>query len=509
MTINLKTHHTAWRRLRLSFAIALCCAGQSDVRANEPNVVNDPIAQELAFSHSIVDALRGDRAAALERHTIGDDAATAEVFAHAMWLLDEGRVAEGAALLERVESMPEPPLNTKKYLAVAYMHLGEAQRAERFITAYLHQVPDDRYGLYVKGVAIARQEDTERANEALQQAGYTQEESEQIQLVVMQAPVDATQRLLTVQPPLPQSYGRDPIAARTIARPFNLTVLFANEYDSNVPLRPFFSGLGSNFRHEDSRFLIAAFGDYKLLEREEYNVGLIGSTYDTFQYHLTQFNIQDYMGGGYTNRMFLDRWLGSLRYEFHTTLVDDRQFANDHRLTPSLTRLSDYGHTTFYSEYNPVDNRAPALIAAQDQSADIYRTGVTQALYTFEGNGRIYGGYQFARAFAQGTDFDRDTHMVTGRFERPLGRGWIADLDGRYFWDDYDNANSLDFFGAARNDDRVEIRTGVQKNFQRPVSLRLDYTYVNNDSNTSNLFGVKFYDYERHIVSTQLIFSIY
>ncbi len=78
----------------------------------------------------------------------------------------------------------------------------------------------------------------------------------------------------------------------------------------------------------------------------------------------------------------------------------------------------------------------------------------------------------------------------------------------RYVWDDYDNPNSLDFFGRARDDNRIEVRAGLQKNFAAPVSLRLDYTYIDNDSNTENLFGVRFYDYDRHIFSTQLIFTL-
>lgn len=507
------------RYRRIALTAALCCVSGTSLQAENPSSADSPappdaIAEELNFSQAIVDSLRGDKASALERQTIGEDASTAGVYAHAMWLLDEGRIADGATLLERVLEMPDAPADAKKYLAVAYLHLNEPQEAERFVDEYLEQAPADQYGLYLKGVAIARQEDSERANEALKQAGYTEEEAEQIQLVVMQAPamqapVDASQRLMTVRQPTSQRFMQDPSEARTLDRPFNFTVLFANEWDSNVPLRPVFTGLGSDFRHEDARFVTAAFADYQLVARDEFNFGLIGSAYDTFQYHLNQFNIQDYMAGAYTNRLFLERWMGSLRYEFHTTLVDDRQFANDHRLTPSLTRLADYGHTTIYGEYNPIDNRAPALIPEQDQSANVYRVGLTQALYTFEGNGRLYAGYQYAEAFAQGTDFDRNSDMVTGRFERPLARGWIADLEARYFWEDYESPNSLDFFGNPREDNRLELRTGVQKNFQRPVSLRLDYTYIDNDSNTENLFGVRFYDYDRHIISTQLIFTVH
>ena len=68
-------------------------------------------------------------------------------------------------------------------------------------------------------------------------------------------------------------------------------------------------------------------------------------------------------------------------------------------------------------------------------------------------------------------------------------------------------ANSLDFRGRARNDTRTEVRAGIQHYLTELLSLRLDYTYVNSDSNVANLFGVRFYDYGRHVISTQLIYD--
>ena len=50
------------------------------------------------------------------------------------------------------------------------------------------------------------------------------------------------------------------------------------------------------------------------------------------------------------------------------------------------------------------------------------------------------------------------------------------------------------------------MRTGNEVKGAK-VSVRLDYTYVNNQSNVANLFDVHFYEYNRHIVSTQLIYD--
>lgn len=468
----------------------------------------DDISDELDFSDAMLQTAIGKVDAALTAFEQISDADVAKSYTKAMLLLNNGKTKEAAVLLEQICNSPDAPLDTKKYLATAYLHNRQPEAAKRTINEYLTDHGDDAYAIYLRGVAEVHLDDLESASETFQLAGYSEDEAQHIQLAMMQVPVDAQQRLLTVRPPdmrtttQPSSLGR-----AQLNRPFNFTVLMGTEYDSNVPLRPFFSGLGSNFKHSDARFVLAASGDLKVVDRETVNAGLLAGVYNTYQYNLTQFNIGDYMGGGYTNVLLADGWLSSLRYEFHSTLVNDVQFSNDHRLTPSVTRLQENGHTTGYFEYNTIDNRAPKLIDAQDQSADIYRVGATQALYTFGGQGRLYGGYQYANAFAQGTDFDHQSNMITGRIERPMAKGWIWDFDTRYSFDDYSNANSLDFEERARKDRRVEVRTGLQKNFKLPVSFRLDYTYIDNSSNSANLFGVRFYDYERHVISTQLIFS--
>lgn len=468
----------------------------------------DDISSELEFSDAMLHAATGKVDAALTAFEQISDGDVAKTYSKAMWLLNEGKIDEGVTLLEQICNDPEAPVDTKKYLATAYLHSRKPDAAKKVINEYLNDHSTDAYAIYLRGVAEVQLDDLESASETFQMAGYSVDEAQHIQLAMMQVPVDAQQRLLTVRPPEGRQASQSPSIGRgQLNRPFNFTVLMATDYDSNVPLRPFFTGLGSNFKHSDARFVTAASGDLKVVDREEVNAGLLAGIYNTYQYNLTQFNIGDYMGGGYTNVLLTDKWLASMRYEFHTTLVNDTQFSNDHRLTPSVTRLQENGHTTGYFEYNPIDNRAPKLIDAQNQSADTYRVGATQALYTFGGQGRLYAGYQYADTFAQGTDFDRHSNMITGRIERPMAKGWIWDLDTRYAFDDYANGNSLDFNERARKDRRVEVRTGLQKNFKLPVSFRLDYTYIDNSSNTANLFGVRFYDYERHVISTQLIFS--
>ncbi|WP_144057595.1 hypothetical protein [Novipirellula maiorica] len=476
----------------------------------------DPIERELRLQRAIADSLYGDNQKAIDSLGEPDRDDTAAMYASAMWMMQNGKVDEGMQTLRLIADRDDAPPETHKFLAVGHLHLDQPQSAEAAADIYLDANQDDAYTHYVRGLAILRQDDPVRAHDSLRQAGYDEDDVAQIQTVAMQVPVDVRQRRLTIGEPIKGIQNRSRYddgcdslgGASAQSKPYNFTILFAGEYDSNVPLQPRFSGLGSNFDHDDYRFLMASFLDLQLMSTEDFNLGLVGSTYNTFQVDANEFNIQDYMGGAYTNALLSEDLVGALRYEYHHTLVDSDRFADEHRLTPSMTWLGSRGHTTLFYEFNPINSRAPFLIPAQNQSTDIHRTGITQALYTFGGDGRVYGGYQYAEGHADGSDFDVNTHMVTGRIERPLPRQWIADLDVRYVWDDYANPNSLDFYDRARDDERVEVRAGLQRNFVAPVSLRFDYTYINNDSNTENLFGVRFYDYDRHIVSTQLIFSL-
>jgi hypothetical protein len=175
---------------------------------------------------------------------------------------------------------------------------------------------------------------------------------------------------------------------------------------------------------------------------------------------------------------------------------------------PNLTYAGcDWGHTTLYYEFDTASSNAPFLIPAQIQSGSVNAVGLTQAIYTFQGQGRIYAGYRYQDADSDGDDFDRVTNMVTGRMEVPLWAGMIYDIEVREFWDNYANGNSLDFLGRPRSDQRLELRSGLQQNLNKHLAARLDYTYINSRSNVENLFGVHFFQYERHVVSTQLIYD--
>jgi len=198
----------------------------------------DPIEQELRFHRAIAASLDGDHQQALQ--TLGSPSAddTAAIYASAIWNLEDGDLAAGVEMLEQIASRPDAPAEVHKMLAVGYLHLDYAKHAEAAADAYLNRKSDDRYAQYVRGLAILRQDDTDRARDALRQAGYDDEEVDEIQLVMMQVPVDVNQRRSTINNTLGtarrSTARRSNTRSRGQDRNYNFTILFAGEYDSNV-----------------------------------------------------------------------------------------------------------------------------------------------------------------------------------------------------------------------------------------------------------------------------------
>lgn len=115
----------------------------------------------------------------------------------------------------------------------------------------------------------------------------------------------------------------EPVSKRKCSKRLNLSIISGCQWDSNVQQSPVFQGLGSIEEPKDSTFYLAAIGDYQLFQRDDANVGLIFSTYNNFYFDHYEFNLGDYMGGFYANRMLSDDVFAGVRY-FAFLLVSNR-----------------------------------------------------------------------------------------------------------------------------------------------------------------------------------------
>ncbi len=461
-------------------------------------------------------------------------------------LLGLKRPDDALKVFESLDQSPESPIEAKLGIGASRLERGDVKEAAEALDGYLKAKPNDLYAHYLLGVALFKQGRADESKIHLARANTDTALSpflDEYKALIESA--EAAEPL----PPLPASAGgtgsivppennyirgnfinrmnAPPGGPGTIPGPgttgvggattgaanpdrrWNLATVNGYEYDTNVALAPGFliTGLGAAAHRPDSRYTFANFGEYRFIQQQDLVAGFIGSTYDTFQFHLPQYNIQDYMGGIYANQAFGDKILGG-RYEFHESLLGGKQFTTDHRVTPNFTfREGSFGHVTAFYEFEALTVNGLALTPAQRRTGNINAVGVTQAIYLANGNGRLFLNYRYENAATQGTDFDRNTNQISARVEYPLPGKMVFNAEFRQFFDNYMHANSLDFLGHRRFDNRIEFRTGVQKFLTDHWSLRVDYVYINNTSNVANLFGTSFYSYHRNVIGAQMIYD--
>lgn len=471
------------------------------IESDDPAQPDAALAGELAVGEGIQQFARGRYMQALEQLENSPPTEVTAAYYRALSHLGLGQPESAIGELETVVAAADAPAEARLDLGMAQVLAGRNSEAVSSLEKYLAESPDDAVAEYFLGVALYRTGQKQRSQPhflaAADEPGIGEFASEY-------------NRMLTT----PDRVFRSPAAAGAQAQApaeppknYNLTFLSAYEHDSNLTLSPVFNGLGDNIARDADRMILALFGDVRVAESSNWVVGLTGSVFSSF--HATEetnnFDLQDYMGGAYANYL-MGPFLSGVHYEYHDTRLQGDKFGGEHRLVPNVSILEgEFGHTTFFYEYDNATVYVPALISAQDRSADVHAVGVTQAIYTTEGKGRVFAGYRFEQAYAEGADFDRQTSQVNGRIEQPICEKLIVDGGIRYFWDNYSNPNSLDILGRSRDDERLECRAGTQWFITDCLSARVDYTYVNADSNVANLFGVRFFDFNRHVLSTQMI----
>lgn len=513
-----------WSRFRTSVALPLCMSliagtavaqnaagpqwsnpeptwSQGPAPAAQAEVAQpfDDVLSEIAFQEAIAAFDLHEYAGSLSLLERIPQRTAAQEYYRGLCLLRLKRYAEASLILGELSRSPSAPDELKLDASIALLKTGNASQAAAKLQGLVNTNPEDGHARFFHAVALY-EEGQSAAAEAEMNLAVSYDES----LASYQELYRDYDQRLGAAAVGPAMSVRAPNASRN----WNVSLLTGYEYDNNVPQSPQFSGLGSNFEREDSAWIVGLFGDYRFIQEADQVLGAYVSAYSNFHSELTDFDVQSYSGGGYWNRAFGD-WIVGANYQFGETLLDKEQFATNHRFTPSATyRWGDCGHTTAYYEYENLELESLALIPAQVRSGDTNALGVTHAMYIGPQDlGRVFFGYRYGDTDADGSDFDMQSNMVSARVEYPIYQDLVFDIGARYFWDEYESPNSLDFADRSREDTRVEIRTGLQKLINKNLSLRLDYTYVDSNSNVANLFGVEFYSYQRHVVNALLIYD--
>lgn len=458
--------------------------------------------QELALHEGILKFEQGKYSQALEALQPIDASHPVATRYRSLCYLELGELRSAIVELKSAETA-ETNANRQLDAAVDHFSNGNSSTAVAELQAHTRANPQDAYSQLVLGASLAEEGDFTGAHRALAMAQHDSRLAPYVQPIQ-----NELRHLNEYDSGSMMSYNGCLCEEIAPAKRYNLAMIFGSQYDSNVGQSSNFTGLGAVADKDDYGMFAGMFGDYRLIQEADRNLGVITSVYSNWFFDQDQFDIQDYSGGIYANQLLTENLFAGVRYEFHANALGNNHFANEHRLVPSINLLEgDLGHTTWFYEFDSIDYGAPVLIRDLDPSGDIHAFGVTQALYTFDGLGRVFMGYRYENANTKGADFERQTNQANARVEVPLTEKIIGDLGIRYFWDNYDNPNNLDFALRARSDERSVLRSGMQMILSENVSARLDYTWTNSTSNTANLFGVQFFDYSRHQVSAQWIYD--
>jgi tetratricopeptide (TPR) repeat protein len=318
------------------------------------------------------------------------------------------------------------------------------------------------------------------------------------------------------------------------AKPWEVQVNLGYEFDSNVIQIGNDIALPTTITDEsDTVFVVQPRGSYSVIRKGAWDIGLEAAGYYTYHDELSDFDIVSHQGGPFLNYRLRDNLYASVRYGFNYLEFGHEPYMNRHIATPQLTWVQPkFGYTSGFYQYQHREFSEPVpvfvregsltgpLVDVFDRDGDVHTVGVVQGITLpelFEGAGpsNLEVSYRYERQLAEGSDFDAHFNNVGVTFYTPLPLWKMrADVGASVGFDLYDNPNSTDnnpFVLEADDDEREDLETsfsaGLTRELTKWASVRVDYTFTDNDSNVEQSDGSEPYSYDRHVVGVRLILS--
>ncbi|HEX9759069.1 MAG TPA: tetratricopeptide repeat protein [Nitrospiria bacterium] len=288
------------------------------------------------------------------------------------------------------------------------------------------------------------------------------------------------------------------------AKPWDVTLSTAYQYDSNVVLLPGGSPLPTGISQQhDHRFVIFGRGGYRIFERSQWSGGASYDFYQSFHTELNAFNVQNHGGSAFV-QYHQKRWQLRIPYKFNFALVDGDSFLLSHTIKPLLTiketpRLKTYLSYGFSSKDF---KNTSSFSTNSDRDGNNHLASITQSV-GFAKTGRIRMGYTYDRELTGDSptqdDWDYQGHKFFGALRLPPFNGLTFDMGIDYTHQDYKHPNSSSPTQSEREDKIQTYNANLAKTLGKWVTATVQYIYDKNDSN------LPVFDYDRHIVS--VIFS--
>jgi hypothetical protein len=242
------------------------------------------------------------------------------------------------------------------------------------------------------------------------------------------------------------------------------------------------------------------------LLRDETHILTAGYAFQADTFVDDAFDAQDYLNHyGYLDyhRKLNDKLAAGIRVSDDYSEFSDSPFRNRFEVSPGITyqpadRIAfDLNYTYRSDEY-----LTPTTIVL-DRDADAHVLGGAVHYQFKDYPVRSEFGFEFTNNNADGNDYDYEQITVYARGEVKLPWSVTGEATYAYTRTDYDNNNSLVFFGNPRNDDTHFVSLQLAK----PVAIHhlvrarvyVRYEYVSNQSN------IQVFAYDQNVISGGLV----
>ena len=395
-------------------------------------------------------------------------------------LVQSGAIQEAVRWLEQAQRVPENDAEASLFLGLAQLRLGQLVEARQNFRRGAREPKQSLAAEYYQGVVDYRE-------------GKRAEAEEHFQVVIRNSPESEIKReaelfLQALREPALQAY--------------QLYGTAGFQYDTNVVLAPsneVIKEAAGVSREADGRFTLNAGGTYTLWRRERNQLSVGYDFFQSLHFKLTDFNLQDHGPHVQLVSAYGPVQFGILgRYDYY--LLSTSSFLQEGSALPWITIAGDRGRMEVFYRMRRRDFIKRSFWV---RDAFNHSTGVRQFFYLDSPDHYLCLGYRFdredptnPRPSLNADQFAYDGHEVNGGVGWAFPAALTAEATYAYRHENYARLSN------GRHDDQHQFGIVIRKELDAHLAVVTGYFGTIN--NSSNDFGDKRFDYERHIGSVAL-----
>jgi Flp pilus assembly protein TadD len=397
---------------------------------------------------------------------------------------DAGKYAEARSWLERAHQQGYERFTAAFFLGVALYRLGDDAAAQGYLKEAMADPELTVPAHYYAGLSLLRQGDAVAARSELAEVARQQPESEIGK---------AAQQYVSGAAP-------QPLAGEELRKRWSAFGRLAFQYDSNVVIAPTSSDVQAAegiSRQSDGAAVLAAGGDYTLLDSDSVWMQGHYDFYQSVHFQLTKFDLE-----GHRLRLDIASKPARVTYGFAAIydlyFLDYQTFFQEGLGTPWITFAEGpRAATQLYYTLRARDFFRSPYSPYRDGFDNAF--GLRQYVNLWSPDWVLGFGYQFDAENTAGSRGGNDFQYKGNQFDvgvslpvYSLARAQLAYL---FRLEDYQFPNSRDNFQFARHDQDNQFAVALTRDLTANLALGLDYIGVFNSSNIAD------FDYNRNIVS--------